>query len=189
MKIILASKSPRRKKLLQDAGYEIEIDVSGFDEELVEETEPHKLVMAIAKGKALTVAMNHKNSIVIAADTMVSKNGELIGQQQNDKAAELTMRKLLGTSHEVYTGICVINTGTGKILQDSEMSVVHIKNVAESDLKAYISSDQYKGKAGAYNIADPEFAIFVDHVDGSYTNVLGLPMEKVRLLIEKALEK
>jgi septum formation protein len=186
MKIILASKSPRRKKLLQDAGYEVEVDVSEFDERSVRETDPARLVSEIAKGKVLKVAGKHRNSIIVAADTIVYFQGKPIGQQHSDDAAEKTLKMLAGKAHEVYTGICVINTHDGRMLQDTDVSRVYLKKISEETLGDYVRSGQYKGKAGAYNIADPEFESFVDHIEGSYSNIMGLPLEKVKAMIEKA---
>jgi len=184
LKIVLASKSPRRKELLEELGFKVHVDVSNFDENSVNEKDIRKLVMMISEGKARAVADNHKNSIIVAADTVVYFEGEVIGQQHNDSNAEKTMRKLLGKPHEVYTGITIINTSTRKVLQDTERSVVYLKKVHNEILMAYIKSGQYKGKAGAYNIADPEFESFVEKIEGSHSNIMGLPIEKVKTMIE-----
>jgi septum formation protein len=186
--IILASKSPRRKTLLEEKGYKVIVDVSHADESLVKEKDISKKVMAISKSKADIVIKRHPNAIVVAADTMVYFNGEDIGQQHNDKDAENTIRKLLGKIHEVYTGITVVNTKTGKVFQDFELSKVALKNVSEDTLAAYIKSGKYKGKAGAYCITDPEFESFVDWVEGSFDNILGLPLKKVDHMIHSASE-
>ena len=185
MKLILASKSPRRKKILEDNGFEIEIDVSNADEKSVKKDNVNELVVEIAKLKAETVAKRHKNSIIIAADTLVYFDGKEIGQQESDEEAEKTLRKLLGKTHKVYTGICIINTSTNKIIQDLDIAQITLKKVTDEVLMKYIKSGLYKGKAGAYNIDDPEFENFVEKIKGSETCITGLPIEKVKELLKK----
>jgi septum formation protein len=186
MELILASKSPRRKAILEENGYEITIDPSMIDEDAREIADPGKRVMEIARRKAMAVAGRHRDSIVIAADTFVWFDGREIGQQKTEEEAYRTMRMLLGRTHKVYTGLCVINTSTGKLLQDSDCSEVTLKHVSEDVLQQYIASGKYRGKAGAYCITDPEFESFVGRVKGSWNNILGLPVEKARKMIDEA---
>jgi len=186
MKIILASKSPRRKEILEKHGYDVIVDVSGVDEKSVNGDNVKHLVMKLAKLKAEAVKERHKGNIIVAADTLVYFDGEEIGQQKNDEEAERAMRKLIGETHEVYSGVCVINTSNSKIIQDYEISKVKLKKVSDETLREYIESGQYKGKAGAYNIADPEFESFVENVEGCKFNIMGLPIEKVKTMINKA---
>lgn len=185
IKIVLASKSPRRKEILEKQGYEVVVDVSNADEDSVENEDVKNLVMEIAKLKAETVAKRHSNAIIVAADTLVYFEGKEIGQQKTGSEAEKTLRKLFGRTHEVYSGLCVINTSTGNMLQDYEISYVTLKNVSDEALKEYLASGQYRGKAGAYNIADPEFESFVDNVKGSFSNIMGLPIKKVDRMINQ----
>ncbi|MFC1754857.1 Maf family protein [Thermoproteota archaeon] len=184
MKIILASKSPRRKEILKDLGYDITVDVSDVDEEAVKRDDIKELVMHLAKLKAETVAERNKDSIVIAADSLVFFEGKEIGQPKDDEQAEIVLRRLMGKTHEVYSGLCVINTDTGEIIQDLEISKVTLKIVSDDVLIEYIKGGHYKGKAGAYNINDPAFESFMDHYEGSYTNIMGLPRKKIAKMIE-----
>jgi septum formation protein len=186
MKIILASKSKGRREVLNKLGYEFNIDVSNADEDSIKKEDIKELVMSLAKLKAETVAERHSDSIIIAADTLVSFEGEKIGQQKDDIEAENTIRKLLGKTHEVYTGICVINTANNKIVQDIEKSNVTLKNVSDETLKEYIATGAYAGKAGAYCITDQEFKNFIEKVEGSITNIKGMPVEKIGKMIEEA---
>tara|TARA_Y100000310_G_scaffold187875_1_gene187856 strand:+ start:2290 stop:2853 length:564 start_codon:yes stop_codon:yes gene_type:complete len=187
MKIVLASKSPRRKEILEEQGYDVVVDVSNVDEDLIKKKDVKELVMELAKLKAEAVKERHKDDIIIAADTLVYFDGKEIGQQKSDDEAKETMEKLMGETHEVYSGVCVINTSNGKVEQDCEISKVKLKNVPKNTLKEYIKSGQYKGKAGAYNIADPEFESFVENVEGCKFNIMGLPIEKVKMMINKVL--
>lgn len=184
MKIILASKSPRRKQILEEHGYEVVVDISKMDEKSVHKENIEELVMEIAKRKADIVAKRHPDSIIVAADTLVYFEGQELGQQETDSQAEETMKRLLGKTHKVISGLYVINTANNKIVQDIDISYVTLRNVSKEELKEYIESGLYKGKAGAYNIDDPEFKSFVEKVDGSYTNIMGLPIEKVEKMIE-----
>jgi len=188
MKIILASKSPRRKYILENEGFEVEVDVSNFDEDSVQDSSDEALVMNIAKGKAMVVAPKHKDAIVVAADTMVFFKGERIGQQDNDVDAFNTLFRLSGTGHDVITGMYVINTKTGKVAIDSTKSKVHLQKVPNEVIKKYVASGLYKGKAGCYNINDPEFESFIDKVEGSFSNIMGLPKGKIKEMINKVAE-
>lgn len=184
MKIILASRSPRRLKLLRDNGYDVSVDISHADEDLVKSDNVKEKVMDIARLKAETVAARHKDSIIIAADTLVYFEGQEIGQQKDKESAMKILKKLLGKTHEVYTGIYMINTKSGKFVQDAVVSNVKLRNVSEDIISSYINSGQYKGKAAAYNIDDQEFVSFIESVDGSYTNIMGLPIEKIKPMLE-----
>ena len=185
MKIILASKSARRKKILEEKGYEIEVDASGFDEKSVKKDDVKELVREIARQKAELVAERHPDSIIVAADTLVYFEGKELGQQETDEQAKETMQRLMGKTHEVVSGLCVINSATNKMLHDIDVSYVTLKRVSDEKLDEYIKSGLYKGKAGAYNIDDPEFKSFVEKVEGSYTNIMGLPIEKIEKMIQE----
>jgi len=185
MILILASRSPRRKKILEENGFNIEVDVSNADETSVKKDDIKDLVVDIARLKAETVAKRHKDSIIIAADTLVYFEGEEIGQQKNDADAEKTLRKLIGKTHEVCTGICIIDTSTNKMVQDLDIARITLKNVSDKVLMDYIKSGLYKGKAGAYNIDDPEFESFIEKVEGCESSIMGLPIENVKKLLKE----
>ncbi len=185
MKIVLASKSPRRKAILEKEGFEVVVDPSSLDESSVRKSNVRELVTELAKLKASEVAERHENSLVLGSDTLVYFEGKEIGQQHNDKDAEKLLRALMGKTHDVYTGLYIINTKTKKALQDCVVSKVTLKNVSEKTLHNYVNSGQYKGKAGAYNVADPEFESFISKIEGSYTNIMGLPVEELKKLIKK----
>ncbi len=180
-RIILASKSPRRKEILSQY-YDVTVDASYIDEEAVKKNDISELVVELARLKAEKVASRHLDSVIVAADTLVYFKGKEMGQAKDDLDAEKMLRKLMGNTHEVYSGVCVISNCL--MLQDYDVSKVTLKNVPENILKEYISSGLYKGKAGAYNINDPEFKIFVDKVEGCYFNIMGMPIEKVKKMIE-----
>ncbi|MBD3313063.1 septum formation protein Maf [Candidatus Woesearchaeota archaeon] len=184
MEIILASKSPRRREILEKKGYDVKVDISDIDEESVKKDDVKELVMHLARLKAEKVAERNKDSIVVAADTLVFFEGQEIGQPKDEAEAERILRMLAGKMHEVYSGLCVINTKTGEILQDLEVSRVTLKNVSDDVIRAYVRNGHHKGKAGAYNINDPEFESFIDNYEGSFTNIMGLPQGKIQKMIE-----
>ena len=185
MKIVLASRSPRRKQLLEEAGFEVEVDVSNLDEKDVKKEDVIDLVMELAKLKVQIVAKRHPDSIIVGADTLVYFNGEEIGQPVDEKDAEEIMNKLNGTTHEVVTGLYVVNTNNGKFSHEHEVSEVKLRKINEEKIKEYITLGLYKGKAGAYNIDDPEFETFIESIKGPKSNVMGLPIEKVKEMINK----
>ena len=191
LQLVLASQSPRRQKVLKDNGYDFIVDVSHADEESIRPGNIKDKVLQTAKLKAETVAKRHDDSIIIGADTLVYFEGEEIGQQKDREKAKKILKKLLGKTHEVYTGLCIIVKEHGKIkkmIQDTVITKVTLKDVNENTLNGYIDTEQYKGKAGAYSLDDAEFKPFIDKIDGSYTNVMGLPIEKFKTILKKVQE-
>lgn len=185
MNIVLASNSPRRKQLLEKAGFKIIVDPSHADERSIKDKDLKKMILKISELKAKTVAKRHKNSIIVAADTMVNFCNKDIGQPANKDDARKMLKELRGKMHEVWTGLTLINTKTGKMLQGFDISKVTLKNISDKDIELYLDSGLYKGKAGAYNINDPEFENFIKKYEGSYENIMGLPIEKTSEMMAK----
>ena len=191
MEFILASQSPRRKKILEDHGFKFIVDISNADEESVKAVNIKERVVETARLKAETVAKRHDDAIILAVDTLVYFEGKEIGQQKSVDTALKTLKNLLGKTHEVYSGIYLIKKRNGKIikaLQDTDISKVLLKKVDDKTLDAYVHSGQYKGKAGAYNISDPEFESFIEKIDGSYSNIMGMPIEKVEPMMKNIIK-
>jgi len=185
MKIVLASKSPRRKRILEALGLEFEVDASNADESSIEEGNPKETVMKIAELKAETIAKKHDNALVIAADTVVVFEGEIIGQQENDEDAKEVLKRLVGTTHEVLSGICLISTKNGKKMIDNYASYVTLNNLHDAEIEEYIETGLHRGKAGAYNIDDKGFKCFVERIEGSPSNIIGLPIEKLAKMLKE----
>jgi MAF protein len=183
MKLILASKSPRRSLILKEMGFEFDIEPSNADERQITEKDPEKLVKALAELKAETIAKNHAEGIILGADTIVYHNGDIIGKAHSEEEAFAMLRRLLGKDHEVYTGLCALNAGTGEKKTVCTMSRVTLRNLDDEELNRYVKEGFYKGKAGSYNIDDPEFKPFVEKVDGCKFNIMGMSFANgVRLL-------
>ncbi len=184
MKLILASNSASRKEILSTKGYDFVVDPSDFDESKIKNDNIKDLVLELAKQKAISVANRHDYGIIIAADTLVYFEGEKIGQKTNEQDALDVLKRLNGKTHEIFTGICIINASNNMMLRDSVTTYVTLKQIPESDLEAYIKAGFYKGRAGCYNISDPGFENFVADVKGSYLNIRGMPIEKIKEMLE-----
>ena len=184
-RLILASRSPRRVELLRDAGFDFEIDPADVDEDdFSNSLPPCDVARLLAKRKAVHVANRHPDSIVLAADTVVSAHGRLYGKADTPEAARNMLVELAG-DQQVITGVAVIDRSRHIERIDHAVSIVHMREMSPSELDAYIASDQWRGKAGAYGIqdVDPQSDPFVKIVDGAYTNVVGLPIELVRKML------
>jgi septum formation protein len=177
MKIILASKSERRRKLLRDAGYQVTVVEPDASEEIPKgERDPHKITILLARRKAESVRKKAKKGIVLGADTVTFYNGEVIGKPSDENDAVRILKKLSGTTHSVITGICIIDAKTGKTLSGSVQTTVIMRNVSEEGILRYVKSGKYAGACGAYKLQEKDDP-FVEQIRGSYTNVVGLPLE------------
>ena len=174
MNLILASQSPRRKMILANMGYEFDIEPSHADESQITEKDPEKLVVALAELKASTIAKNHDEGIILGADTIVYHEGDIIGKAHSEEEAFAILGRLLGKEHQVYTGLCAINSKTGEKKTVCTMSNVKLKELNQDLINRYVKEGYYKNKAGAYNIDDTEFEFFVEKVDGCKFNIMGM---------------
>jgi septum formation protein len=198
-KIILASASPRRKQLLAEAGYEFEVVPSSVDESVfpIEGVEPVGYAKQLASAKANDVAEKYPDSLVIGADTVVDFEGRIIGKPTDAKDAERIVRMLFSRPHKVITAVAIVckKGGTGlksmharagspchiEIIE-ADTTVVFPQQLIDIQIAEHIASGIWQGKAGAYAIreCDP----FVEHIEGSLTNVMGLPMELLGRLLD-----
>lgn len=180
-KIVLASKSPRRKEILEKYGYKIEIRTQDADETLPKGISPKEAVELLAEIKATAVARS-ENELVIGSDTVVALDGKILGKPKTEQDAFLMLKSLSGRTHEVFTGVCLV-TNREKIVF-SDCSVVEFNELSDEQIWQYIKSGEPMDKAGAYGIQGgaKEFATIKN---GSYYNVMGLPIE---MLNKKILE-
>lgn len=183
MKIILASSSPRRIKILNDLGLDFEI-VHPRIEEIPEENEtPKQFAERCSLDKAKEIEHNHKG-LIIAADTIVVLNNRIIGKPRDPEHAFETLKQLSGKKHTVITGITVIDSETGKTITDSESTDVWITKLKDSEIKMYLDTFEPHDKAGAY-AAQGKGALLVEKVEGDFFNVVGLPVFKLFQLFKK----
>ena len=177
--LILASGSPRRRELLDLMGLTYTVETPDVDESF--SGRPSETVMEISRRKAAAVAARHSDSIIIAADTLVFADGAL-GKPHTPERAKEMLRSLAGNWHHVYTGITVINTRSGRILRTVDKTRVHLVPMTEQEIDAYVATGEPLDKAGAYGIQGMG-GMFVDRIDGSYSNVVGLPMSMLRIML------
>lgn len=182
LRLILASGSPRRTELLCTAGLAHEVIVSGADED-VEESDPRLMVEKLSAKKAKEVyerICHTPDFAVIGADTVVARDGVILGKPSDEKEAYDMLRMLSGRSHHVYTGVTLhgMRNGKERVCSFSEESVVHVAPLSEEEITAYIASGEPMDKAGAYGIQG-EFCRYVTHIEGDYFNIVGLPVSRV----------
>lgn len=183
MKIILASKSPRRQEILTNLGYDFEVITAETDESS-EISEPSKLVMELANRKAYAVAdlCCDNNSVIIACDTVVATENEILGKPKDKQDARRMLSELSGNIHSVYSGLCLIKGD--KILTDYCKTDVYFDKLTEKDIDWYISQNEWSDKAGGYGIQG-KASVFIRKIDGDYFNVVGLPVNLLYKMLKE----
>ena len=177
--IYLASKSPRRRKLLKQLGISFKSFIVDLHEEILDGEHPVQTVKRLAEHKSLLAVKKIKKGIVITADTIVVLNNEIIGKPKNRKDAFQILSKLSGKTHQVYTGFVVFNTVSKKKVTGYERTLVTFKRLSKKEIDDYINTGSPMDKAGAYGIQDDFGAVFVKQINGCYYNVVGLPLSKL----------
>lgn len=183
--IYLASKSPRRKKLLRQIGLKFKQVSVDLHEEILDGEHPVQTVKRLAVHKLDAALLVIKKGIVITADTIVVLEHEIIGKPVNKKDAGAILSKLSGRTHYVYTGYALYNTATKKRIVDYEKSAVTFRVISGKEIIDYIATGSPMDKAGAYGIQDDFGAVFVKKINGCYYNVVGLPLSKFYSSLKK----
>lgn len=185
-KIILASGSPRRKEILELLGLEFEVAESGYDEDLIKTDDPIELVEELALQKALSVAQRYPDAIIIGGDTTVATVDGWLGKANTKDEAREILRKLLGQTHKVVTGVVVVNSLTGEQFVGHEWGEVSLRNASEEEIMRYGENKRnWSGFAGAYALqgaAKP----FVLNQTGKLSAIIGMPVELTCQLLEQA---
>jgi septum formation protein len=182
-KIILASASKRRSDILSSCGIKHKIFVSNADEVHLQSRTAAWNVRENARRKALLCAKKHKNSIIVAADTLVVLGRRLIGKPENEKDAKLLFRAFSGKMLEVISGLYVIDTQSGKSACGTARSLLYARSLNNRDLGRYFDALKPYDKAGGFSIEGIGSFVY-DDIKGSYFNILGLPMIKLKELFE-----
>lgn len=175
MAIILASNSPRRKDLLRQIGVDFSIDPADVDERALPNESPEGYAVRVALDKARVAAARAGAGIVIAADTIVVLDDEILGKPADAGDAERMLMMLSGNVHRVITGLAVKDAATGKVLTRTSITRVWFRSLAPHEIASYVASGEPLDKAGAYGIQE-RGALLVDKIDGCYFNVVGLPL-------------
>lgn len=183
--LILASKSPRRHALLKEMGMEFTVVPSHYNERHDISNDPYELALLHACAKAEDVyarSKKRKDDTVLGADTLVFLDGEIFGKPRSRNEAGKMLKKLSGKTHQVLSAICLIRIADGKTLTHTECTEVQFKKLSADAVEKYLSTDEWKDKAGAYAIQGVA-GEFVKTVHGDFSNVIGLPMNALRKLL------
>ena len=180
--IILASASPRRKEILELA--DLEFDVMPSDaQEITTKTAPNEVVMELASIKAKDIyKKSEKQSMIVGADTVVAYQGQILGKPTDEADAKRMLTMLSGQTHEVYTGVCVIEDGKTKTFY--EETKVTFYEISDEQIDYYIKTGEPMDKAGSYGIQG-KAAVFIKGIEGDYYNVVGFPIARFLQKITK----
>ena len=196
--LVLASASPRRRALLDEAGIPYELEPSDGDESLDEEQgarlSPEEVAVHLAERKARAVAAGRaqrgEELLVLGADTVVAlgegREARLLGKPEDAADARSMLRALSGTRHRVITGVCLVRTRDGRAFAGYERTFVTMREIAPAEVEAYVASGEWEGKAGGYAIQETADAFVVRLEEGGFDNVVGLPVRLVRELLGAA---
>ncbi|WFA09485.1 Maf family protein [Tissierella sp. Yu-01] len=183
-RIVLASGSPRRKEMLEKYNIEPIIIKSNVEEIINQDEAAEQIAMSLALTKALDVSARFNDDIVIGADTIVVIDEVILGKPNNEEDAFKMLSMLSGRMHEVITGIAIIKGNANKKIIDYELTKVKFRELSNDLINRYIKTKEPHDKAGAYGIQGIG-AILVENIDGCYSNVVGLPLTKIDILLNK----
>ncbi|MCZ7610936.1 MAG: Maf family protein [Ignavibacterium sp.] len=179
IQIHLASKSPRRRKLLKQLGLKFKSFGIDINETVKKNEKPSDAVVRLSREKLELAKKQITNGIIITADTIVVLDGKILGKPKDSKDAFNTLRLLSGRTHTVYTGFSVYNSINKKTISEYEKTKVTFHNLSDQEIIKYIASGSPMDKAGAYGIQDDYGAVFIKKINGCYYNVVGLPLAKL----------
>lgn len=177
--IILASASPRRKKLLEQISLKFKTLSIDLDEKQLPREKPFRMVKRLAVEKLQIALQKIDSGIIITADTIVVLEDKIIGKPKNKKDAVRILKSLSGRRHIVYTGYAVYNTSSRKKIVGCEKTIVHFRRLTNEEISMYVDGGSPMDKAGAYGIQDDFGAVFIEGINGCYYNVVGLPLARV----------
>lgn len=181
-RLILASQSPRRSELLHRLGISFETDAPDVDESC--SLPAPDAVLMLSRRKASASALSHPDCFILAADTLVSCDGRSLGKPENEQAASEMLHLLSGRTHQVYTGVTVIDP-SGAVFSDLDRTDVSFAPLSDEEILSYIRSGEPMDKAGAYALQG-RAGLWVERLEGSDTSVIGLPLYLVRRLLSSA---
>lgn len=184
-KVCLASSSPRRRELLEQVGIPFEVVTSTYEETNQCYGSPAELVERQAQGKAMAASVDGSLQPVIGADTIVAYGNRVLGKPENEEDARRMLHLLSGKVHSVITGVCIRYDQCVHTFHCE--TKVHFYTLSDDDIDAYIKTGEPMDKAGAYGIQG-KGALFVERIEGSYTNVVGLPVEMVAKALKNIYE-
>jgi septum formation protein len=183
-KVILASGSEARKKLLENIKLDFEIVKSDYEEFMDPELPAEELAVKLALGKAQDVATHSENAVIVAADSFVILEGKYLGKPHSEEEARSMLKNISGKKQQFVTGMAVIDTETGETFTDYELSTIWISEISDAEIEDYIATNEPFSKAGGYAIQEIG-SVFIEKVEGSYTGIVGLPINKLYKILRK----
>ncbi|GBF09992.1 MULTISPECIES: Maf family protein [Tepidibacillus] len=182
-KIILASSSPRRREILELIGISFLVHPSDVDESYNESNSPEDIVKQLATRKAMDIASYYQEGIIIGADTIVVLDGQILGKPKDEEDAFQMLNRLQGRSHQVFSGVAVVDAKTREVKASYQMTKVYMDPLSEEEIRLYIATKEPMDKAGSYGIQGFG-AIFIEKIEGDYFNVVGLPVALLSTLLK-----
>ncbi|MBY0377737.1 MAG: Maf family protein [Gammaproteobacteria bacterium] len=190
--IILASQSKGRAQLLQQMGISFSIEISNVDEEFYKQRipdKPQELAHILAIEKAKAVALHKQQGLIIAADTLIQVQDKgqsrMVGKADNEDHAQEILTVLSGKTHQVISGVAVIDVENNKMETGIASTAVSFRNLSYQTIQDYLALNEWQGKAGAYGIQDDSAKKLITHIEGDKTNVVGLPLSLLHELMKK----
>lgn len=184
MTLVLASTSPRRRRLLAMLGTRFELETPAVDESSFDDmAPPDRLVMRLAEAKARDVATRRPDDVVIGADTVVVLDGQVLGKPRDREEARRMLTRLSGRTHQVWTGVAVVHRAAGRAAVEAERTDVTFRPLSPDEVERYVQLGEGMDKAGAYAVQGVG-AVFVERLEGCYYNVVGLPLARLHRMLE-----
>lgn len=187
--VVLASGSPRRKKLLEQIGLKFEVLPANIDEDDIAELDPAQFVMQLASSKAVQIATICKDKIIIGSDTTVHLEGKFLNKPATEQEAYDMLSQLSGKTHQVYTGVSLVHHNSNSSENFYVKTDVTFRQLGEREKYAYIATGSPMDKAGAYGIQDDFGSVFVEKIAGCYYTIVGFPLSKFYQEIQKFNDK
>ena len=181
---VLASASPARCRLLQSAGIELVVCPSDFDESQIQLSDPESLVQTLAQRKAETVAAQFESALILGCDSVLLVNGEIHGKPSDPEQAIARWQKMRGHVGELYTGHALIDLTQHRTLVRARMTRVYFAQVSDRQIEAYVATGEPLKCAGCFAL-EGRGGLFVEKLEGCHTNVIGLSLPLLRLLLEE----
>ena len=178
MNLILASSSPRRVAFLKELGLRFRRVAPNIDETRAPDESPRHYVRRVALEKARAVSRKHPQSWVLAADTTVVVDKDVLGKPNGERQARAMLRRLSGRAHRVYSGIALVHEETNRSRTAVSSTRVFIRELSDTDIQWYVGTGEPLDKAGSYG-AQGKGALLIERIEGSFSNVVGLPLEKL----------
>lgn len=183
-KIILASKSKGRQKLLEQIGLTFSAEASDYEEDMSLTIAPAELVKMLSQGKARAVAHNHADAIIIGADSVGVLENKILGKPKDEADARTMLRNMSGKSHTFFSGLTVIDTRLNKEETVVDKTQVHFRKLTNMEIDDYITSGEPLSCAGSYAIQG-KGAVLVQKIEGEYSNIMGLPLSELATILQK----